>query len=533
MKTILILGAGIMQMPAIRIAKSKGWRVILADGNPDALARDMGDSFEHVDLKDRDALAEMAARHKGGRGLDGVFTAGTDFSISVAWVAEKLALPGIPFEVARRATDKCLMREAFSRAGVASPDFVCWTGTGDPAALLGPRLSFPLVVKPVDNMGARGVRRVETRGDLASACAEALRLSRSARVIVERYMEGPELSLDAIVWRGEITVCGIADRHIFFPPNFVELGHTMPTSLDQGTVSGIVEVFKAGIKAIGIDNGAAKGDMKLTTSGPMVGEIAARLSGGYMSGWTFPLASGVEVTEAAMNIAVGLPPGDLAPRFHRVCAERALISIPGTVGEVVGEEEALATPGVQHVFLRVQPGDTVVFPSNNVQKSGNVIAVAETRVQAVAAANAALAALCVRLKPQVATTSRYLYHESGNDIFPDVPHALRKVVDAMPASRGDPSFIDPVGTITVVALKAPDAEEVLDLNAAPLLRVADRALRIASGVFAKEGEHGGFQVGNIFWKALMRGGLQGGIYLLDSLREAALHGEVREFLSAL
>ena len=123
------------------------------------------------------------------------------------------------------------------------------------------------------------------------------------------------VSLDAIVYKGTVTVCGVADRHVFFPPNFVELGHTMPTSLDEKAVGRIVAVFEAGIKAIGIDFGAAKGDLKLTRTGPMVGEIAARLSGGYMSGWTFPLSSGVEVTEAALNISVGFQRGT----SHPVC----------------------------------------------------------------------------------------------------------------------------------------------------------------------------------------------------------------------
>mgnify|MGYP002388944453 CR=1 FL=1 len=124
-------------------------------------------------------------------------------------------------------------------------------------------------------------------------------------------MDGPELSLDAIVWRGRVTVCGVADRIIRFPPFFVEMGHTMWSALPADDRSAVERVFTDGIRALGIDNGAAKGDIKLTSRGPMVGEIAARLSGGYMSGWTFPLASGVEVTRAALRVAAGLEPGDL------------------------------------------------------------------------------------------------------------------------------------------------------------------------------------------------------------------------------
>ena len=129
MTTILILGAGIMQEPAVRIARRKGWRVILADANPQAPARAMADLFVCIDLKDRDGLLAFARSIRTSSGLDGVFTAGTDFSSSVAWVAEKLGLPGIPYCVAMKATDKCLMREAFAAADVPSPRFSSWSGT--------------------------------------------------------------------------------------------------------------------------------------------------------------------------------------------------------------------------------------------------------------------------------------------------------------------------------------------------------------------------------------------------------------------
>ncbi len=231
MTTILILGAGVMQEPGIRIARRKGWRVILADGNPRATARDRADVFAPIDLKDKEGLAAFARSIQRESGLDGVFTAGTDFSSSVAWVAEKLGLPGIPYATAMRATDKCLMRESFAAAGVPSPLFFCWAGTGTPQSRIPPGMTFPMVVKPVDNMGARGVRRVEDDRQLTDACAAALPLSRSSRVIVEEYMDGPEFSLDAIVYKGNVSICGVADRLIRFPPFFVEMGHTMPAGV--------------------------------------------------------------------------------------------------------------------------------------------------------------------------------------------------------------------------------------------------------------------------------------------------------------
>jgi hypothetical protein len=383
-------------------------------------------------------------------------------------------------------------------------------------------------VKPVDNMGARGVRRVDDAPALREACGAALSLSRSSRVIIEEFMEGPELSLDAIVYRGEVTVCGVADRHISFPPAFVEIGHTMPTDLGAAEVRQIIEGFEAGIRAIGIDNGAAKGDMKLTPRGAMIGEIAARLSGGYMSGWTFPLSSGVEVTEAALNIAVGLPPGDLAPRINRTCAERGVISIPGKVQSVEGEGTARGIPGVEEVFLRVGAGDETLFPANNVQKSGNVIAVGESRAQAIDAARRGIGEIVIRLRPEEDRTSRFLFHEAGNDAFSPLPPAARQLISRLPLYRGDPLRVDASGTLGVEALD--EIGEAEDWHGARLADAVSRALRLGGAVLRPEGDGSPFLLSGFFWRAIVRGSLQGGLYVLDSVRAAAAAGRLGELL---
>ena len=133
--TVFILGAGIMQIPAIRAAKDLGWTVVAADADPAAPGAVEADRFLPVDLKDREGLSAAARRIRSELGLDGVFTAGTDFSASVAWVARELGLPGIPFESAVKATDKLEMREALAAAGVPSPRFVAARSADDPGSL--------------------------------------------------------------------------------------------------------------------------------------------------------------------------------------------------------------------------------------------------------------------------------------------------------------------------------------------------------------------------------------------------------------
>lgn len=528
MKRILVLGAGIMQMPAIRIAKSRGWRVIVADGNARAEGRDLCDRFENVDLRDSEGLLALARQCAASGGLDGVFTAGTDFSTSVAYVAEKMGLPGIPYETALRATDKAVMREAFARAGVPSPRFAAWEGEGSPRdAVRG--FAFPVVVKPVDNMGARGVRRADDPQALESACREALPLSRSGRVIVEEFMEGPELSLDAVVYRGEATVCGIADRHIFFPPYFVELGHTMPTALGEKVEREAAEVFRAGIRALGIVTGAAKGDIKVTPRGVMIGEIAARLSGGYMSGWTFPLSSGVDVTGAALNVAVGLPPGSLVPPVRRVSAERAFISMPGVVRAVEGVDGARAAAGVSEVFLRTGPGAEAVFPRNNVEKCGNVITVAETRADAVEAARRAIAGIVVRLEPLEERTEEFL-RGAGPTAFALAHAENLAALECMPAWQGGLQKAAEGARWTVLPLPSLDSETCVDWHGLQIQEAAARGLAALGAQWAGAAPADGVVLGRVFWNALLRGSLQGALYLADSLRAAAERGRLAEYL---
>ena len=327
MRTILILGAGLMQKPAIEAASRLGYKVAVADGNPNAVCVPLADTFEPVDLKDRDALLSFARKldspdDKNSGNLAGVFTAGTDFSASVSYVAENMNLPGHSFEAALNASDKVRMRSCFATAGVPSPRFFNVTvdvaeKNADDIMQEAGFTAFPLVVKPVDNMGGRGCRMVRSKEELSEAVKIAVQFSRTRRAILEEYMPGREFSIDALVFDGEVTITGFADRHIYYPPYFIEMGHTMPTVINEKEWCDLAETFRDGIKALGLTHGAAKADIKLTPSGPMIGEIAARLSGGYMSGWTFPYASGMNLTEQALLLALGKRPDELLSKRVR------------------------------------------------------------------------------------------------------------------------------------------------------------------------------------------------------------------------
>jgi biotin carboxylase len=529
---ILILGAGVMQGPALKIAGEMGLETVAADADAGAPAIPLAGRFEKVDLKDKEGIEALARSLMEEGGLAGIMTAGTDFSATVAWAAERLGLPGIPYETALDASDKERMRRRFKAAGVPSPEFVILTGIPSKEAELKAEFSLPFswpaVVKPVDNMGSRGCRRVDCFGELREALADALKFSRSGRAIVEEYMEGPEFSVDALVYRGEISICGLADRHIFFPPYFIEMGHTMPADLEPAKAHALLEVFKAGVRALGIDNGAAKGDIKLTPSGPMIGEIAARLSGGYMSGWTYPYASGVEPTRGAIQICLGKKPDRLEPERNWTCAERAFISIPGTVGSVHGLDEARLLPGVRDIFLRIEKGSSVIFPENNVTKCGNVISAALGREEAVRSAESAARSILIRLEAPDKATAAFLasFSPEGSpasrfppDAFP-LDAGLRALLDALEeggkapgGGQGEPALV-PFPQFLSSDLRDYMGRSVEESLAA-VRRLTGLALPLALPSALPGGK--GFLLGRGFWTALVRGGYQGAVYYIDCL----------------
>jgi len=525
-KRILILGAGVMQGPALRIACEMGLETIAIDADPTALCVPLADRFEKIDLKDREGVEKLARSLMENGGLAGLMTAGTDFSASVAWVAEKLGLPGISFEAALDASDKERMRKRFKEVGVPSPEFIVISNSSGKALDL--PFSWPAVVKPVDNMGARGCRRVDSPAELKVAVAEAMAFSRSGRVIVEEYMEGPEFSVDALVYRGEITICGFADRHIFFPPYFIEMGHTMPSSIDPAVTRLLIETFNKGVKALGIANGAAKGDVKLTPRGPMIGEIAARLSGGFMSGWTFPYSSGVLPTKGAIEIAIGKKPGDLENKWNWTSAERAFISIPGRVLSIEGIETAKVMPYVRDVFSRVKSGMAVTFPENNVTKCGNIISAAPDRETAVKAAENAARAIVIRLQAPNEETAAFLaVRPSEKPSFPPDAFATNKellsLLAAIPETANFPANKEPV------LLPFPEFVEsgLLDYMGRTVKESLD-AVRFLTGLSlplaSKESLSGGGVaplLGRSFWQALIRGGYQGAVYYIDSITKGA------------
>jgi hypothetical protein len=290
------------------------------------------------------------------------------------------------------------------------------------------------------------------------------------------------------------------------------MGHTIPTTAPSHIRKAVIDIFKRGITALGINHGAAKGDIFYGPDGPVIGEIAARLSGGYMSGWTFPLSSGINLTEAAMRLAMGMEPSNLEPVRNWISAERAFISIPGRVSRVQGTEEAHAVEGIEEVFLRVKKGDSVSLPLNNVEKCGNVISALPERAKAVEAAEKAAGQIIIILEKNNEETRRYLFSEPRPVFVPfnlQTPDTRTFLHDMTRLSRG-------IQVLTEQHISIPhpvgfNPEIIRDWNhrsaaetIAQYQKITGRQVTYSADQPSPEGA--------FFWKTLFRGGIQGLLY---------------------
>ena len=391
MKRIMIIGASILQLPAIVKAKELGYYVAVADFNPNAIGIPYADEYYNVSTIDEEGVYQAAKKF----GAEGVMTLATDMPMrSVAYTCKKLGLTGISYDTAVKATDKGEMIKAFEKANVEHPWYYIIEDSTKP---LPEGITYPCITKPTDNAGSRGVMLVNSREELENALAYSSENGRSGTVIVEEYMVGPEVSVEIIVWQGEPHVLQITDKLTTGAPHFVEMGHSQPSRLpvvDQEKIKGLA---CRAVKAVGIDNGPAHVEIMLTKKGPKMVELGARMGGDCITTHLVPLSTGVDMIKATMDICLGQTP-DIEPRFQKGSAIRFFDVPCGTITAIDGVEEAKAIPGVKEISFTKQIGDTVGEIGASGDRMGFVIAQANSAKQAVAACENALVKTCVVVK---------------------------------------------------------------------------------------------------------------------------------------
>jgi len=379
-KTFVLIGGGLLQLPLGNAATNSGYRIVVVDGNPECPGADAADTFYHCDISDPAAVVEVLRNHSEKPAL--CATSGTDFSDTVAAVNAHYSLPGILPGQAELLTDKLKMREHFQRHSLPQPAFISGGADLDPFFRDHPS-PHGYVIKPVRNMGARGVLRIEHRQQLSYAREYAARYDKAGRTILEHFIPAHELSVDALVYKGRVTLTGVADRIIEIKDNhyFIENGHSMPSALPADIHRELLTLMQKTADSLSATNpytGALKGDIRYTDNGQLIiGEIAGRLSGGFMSTHTYPEATGIDLMRLFIELLEGKEPNlpESSRQYRRVSIERSFTPEPGVLESLV-----IPPPPAKEVYRHVsgKAGDLMEPVRSNVGKLAHFVFSADT-----------------------------------------------------------------------------------------------------------------------------------------------------------
>jgi biotin carboxylase len=221
--------------------------------------------------------------------------------------------------------------------------------------------------------------------------------SPSERVMVEQYLEGPQVSTESIVTGGRCFTPGFSDRNYEhlekYAPFFIENGGDLPSHLPQNIQDKVKDLVGRAASAMGVTDGTVKGDIVVHKGEPYVIELAARLSGGFFCTREIPLNTGVDFIGAAIKIALGEPvtEEELTPKYQHAVIQRYAFPAPGTVTAIRGADAARAVPGIAEVVVTARLGDIIPPAGDKRPSAAMVLASAETREAALKAAGDALA----------------------------------------------------------------------------------------------------------------------------------------------
>ena len=382
MKKIMVLAAGLLQIDVIEKAKSMGYYVLAVDGNPKAPGFNVADKAICADIVNEDTMLKIARDEH----VDGVIHPCSEVSMAVMGrINDELGLSGISREQAICATNKHLMRKAFEKGNAPSPKSILAQDAEDAWSRLQNEFDTNAILKPSRNSGSRGIAKVSRnmdKGDFIRAYDESLNESRDHSVLIEQFIEGPEFSIEMIVWQGEIHVLTVTDKKTTGAPHFVELGHNQPSCFSDADVETLKAAAIAGVKALGVNNCACHAEAKLMNGKAYLMEVGARLGGDFISTELTHLSTGVDMVAAAIDVALGVDPDLSVKEEPKGVCIRYFCPKPGKLVRI-SNTEVLNNPHVYLWEIYPKEGDVIPAVTSSLCRSGHVIVTEKTPQKAI------------------------------------------------------------------------------------------------------------------------------------------------------
>ena len=365
-KSILVFGVGELQRSIIRRAKLKGLFTIGIDPCADAVCKGEVDAFEIVGGQDFEGTCAVVEKY----GVNAIVTAATDKPlVMMAHVAEKYGFPFYSIETAQWSTDKYQMKQRFLEGGVP-----CARGRLIAKADEADDLYYPLIVKPRDNSGSRGVKLCRNKDELQEALQEALQYSHLETVLVEEYIEGQEYSIESLHHDGESEVIQFTEKTTTEFPYNVELAHKQPANLTSAQKDEIRQVISKIAQCMHFENCPSHTELKINERGIFVIETSPRLGGDYITSTLVPLSTGINIEDQLLHIALGEGVDTRTGRMEKASGVCFFCLPEGVVKKIDPQINDVASwPGVYSFELKLKEGDAVHQITSSLNRYGEFI----------------------------------------------------------------------------------------------------------------------------------------------------------------
>ncbi len=404
-KVLLVIGAGIESIPGIKLAQDMGLFVVATDGNKNAPGLLFADDKIIVSTYAVEETVNLVKEYNRKiRKIDGVICIASDVPVPVARVAKELNLFGISVEAAKLATDKFAMKERLKKDLVPIPWFSKIKNLDELYKIIEEK-NAPLILKPFDSRGARGVFQIDKTSSIKTLFSESKKASPTGRIMVEEYLQGPQLSTESILINNTVHTIGISDRNYEYldkyHPHIIENGGDLPSHIDRKMRMKVDQIISKAAKSLGIINGIVKGDLVITNGNLYIIEIAARLSGGYFCSHKIPLNTGVNLVEAAIKQVLGeeLNQKTLLPKVNIPVAQRYWFPDPGIVKSIDDIEKYTGNKNVKLLEIRVKPGDLIGKINSHPSRAGVVITTGKNKKVAIKLAEEIVKNIQIKTEP--------------------------------------------------------------------------------------------------------------------------------------
>ena len=302
-KHLAIIGASYLQLPLIEKAKEMGYTTHVFAWKANDVGEAAADHFYPISIVEKELILKKCREIR----ICGICSIASDLAaITVNYIACALGLPGNTMEATLKSTNKHLMRLAFEEAGDPSPRSIL---VEDAAQAEGLALQYPVIIKPTDRSGSRGICKVEMEDELKPAICAAMENGFEKKALIEEYVEGQEYSVEYISYKGMHHFLAITVKYTTGAPHYIETGHREPAPVSAETLENVKKVCNHALTTLGIENSASHTEVKIRADGTIrIIEIGGRMGGDCIGSDLVQLSTGYDFVRMVIQVACGIEP---------------------------------------------------------------------------------------------------------------------------------------------------------------------------------------------------------------------------------